>query len=610
MVVIRMESILARDMVQEYTASYATYVAQDRAVPSLIDGLKPVQRRCINSAHDLKLYHNKKHLKVSKLSGDVLGNYHPHGGANPVLMAQPFRFRYPLFDGQGNYGSPDMPNSYAAARYLEIRLSKFCEDFYLESADYADKEDNYDGRLKEITQYYPALPGCLFTGASGIAVGFSTEIPPHTITDIGNSLLSYIKNSSSSKYLKGLYPETCEKSVVLTPLQDIQNIYETGEGSIKYKASTHYETIGDKFALVVDAFPPGFSKKRLDTPAIMDYVDKGLLDVSNESAEEIRYVFTSPDRKILESLEERLTSSVSYRMYIEHRGVIKLYKLNEIYDVFLKEKSEFIIRKYTNIVADLEKEKDYYEVLFSVKADSPFLKTLFDKDYEDAIDLICARYNTNTSIAKRILATSLRSLLADNMNFIVNKIKELSDSIIEYQRYVDDPMSKVVVDIKSLMKSYKKEVKHASHISQDTEEISLESDIGDGLTVINKVIKNAPYFLGTPDNTIRQVFGADLTPDDFVNNYVELAEYPYYFLFDERGCCTVSHEVLSTSGSKLNSDTLRGIIGLNSLSDISIKQGNGKLYTDVTWSLRKKNSYIRLSKDSEPPFEVIANQVN
>lgn len=607
MVVIKMESILARDMVQEYTASYATYVAQDRAVPSLMDGLKPVQRRCINSAHDLKLYHNKKHLKVSKLSGDVLGNYHPHGGANPIPMAQPFRFRYPLFEGQGNYGSPDMPNSYAAARYLEIRLSKFCEDFYLESADYADKEDNYDGRLKEITKYYPALPGCLFTGASGIAVGFSTEIPPHTITDVGSSLLSYIKNPSSAKYLKGLYPETCEKSVVLTPLSDIRTIYETGEGSIKYKASTHYETIGGKFALVVDAFPPGFSKKRLDTPAIMDSVDKGLLEVSNESAENIRYVFTSPDKKILEDLEERLTSSVGYRMYIEHDGVIKLYKLHEIYDTFISEKSAFIIRKYEGILKDLEEEQSYLEALIKLKNDKKYIKDMFDKTSEQVIEELQVKYNITSQIARRIISASLRTLMADNLKDLQNKVLRILEDISECNAYINDPLSKIVLDIKSLMKDYKKEVKNATHISQDNEEISIEGSIGDGITVTHKVFKNATYFLGTPDNIITKVFGADLTAEDFTKNCVEIAEYPYYFLYDDRGCCTVPREILEVSGSKLNSDNLKGMIGLNSLEDISIKQGNGRVYKDVSWSLRKKNSYIRLSKDSEPPFEVIHN---
>lgn len=598
-----MNSILARDMVRDYTSDYAMYVAQDRAVPSLMDGLKPVQRRCINSANDLKLYHTKKHLKVAKLSGQVLGDYHPHGGANPVLMAQPFRFRYPLFDGQGNYGSPDSPNSYAAARYLEIRLSKFCEDFYLDSEDvsYVDREDNYDGRLKEVTLYYPALPGCLFTGASGIAVGFSTEIPAHTISDIGNSLLAYMKNPSSTKYLEKLTPETCEKSIILTPLPEIRKLYETGEGSVRYKASTHYETINGKPSLIVDAFPPGFSKKRLETPSIMDAVDKGLLEVSNESAETIRYVFTSPDKKILEELEERLTSSVGYRMYIEHRGVIKLYKLCEIYDTFLREKSEFIVRKYKGIVSNLDVEREYLEVLMKLKSDKKYIKDMFDKSSDEVVENIVSRYGTTHQIAKRIIATTLRTLMADNIDSIQDKIKSLMDSITEYNEYIEAPMSKIIKDIKALLKSHKGDMKRATHVTDTSEEIHI--DLGEGLQY--RAYRDMLYFIGTPDNQITTLYGSDLMNIDFSQNFVVSSIYPYYFLYDGKGCCTVSREVLESSGSKLNSKELKGIVGLQEFNDISIKQGNGKVYKDVKWSYRQKSSYIRLSKDDEPDFSII-----
>lgn len=596
-------SILAKDMVSEYTTSYAMYVAQDRAICSLVDGLKPVQRRCINSADDLKLYHNKKHLKVAKLAGQVLGDYHPHGGANPVLMAQPFRFRYPLFEGQGNYGSPDSPNSYAAARYLEIRLSEFCEKFYLSSADYADREDNYDGRLKEITLYYPALPGCLFTGASGIAVGFSTEIPAHTIKDIGNSLLAYINNPESPKYLKGLYPETCEKSVVLTPLQDIRKIYETGEGSVRYKSATHYETVNGKTALVVDSFPPGFSKKRLDTPSIMDAVDKGLLEVSNESAEHVRYVFTSTDKSVLEMVESRLTSSVGYRMYIEHRGVIKLYKLREIYDDFLSAKSQFVVRKYTKMIENLHSEYEYLRVLLLLKNDRSYIKEMFDKDTDTVIQEMVVRYATEESVARRVLSASLKSLMKDNLATIQDRMKTIEQLSEEYQGYVNDPLNKIKLDIRDLLKQYNKEPRNAIHIDDcGDQEVTIQYH---GQKMI--VRRNDTYFIGSSTNEVSLVYGENLSQMDNLDEYaVSPADKSYYFLYDGKGCCTVARDVLISSGSKLNSSELRGIIGINDLSDITIKQGNGKVYKGVDWSLRKKLAYIRLSKEEEPDFEVVS----
>lgn len=158
------------DIVEQYTSEYSQYVATNRAIPSAVDGLKPVHRRLLLSADDLKIYHNKKHLKVAKLTGAVLGTYHPHGGADPVGLSQWFTTKYPCFDGHGNFGSPDQPWSYAAERYIEIRLSEFAERFYLESRDYSDKDLNYDGSTEEVTQFYPPIPGSLITSAEGIAV--------------------------------------------------------------------------------------------------------------------------------------------------------------------------------------------------------------------------------------------------------------------------------------------------------------------------------------------------------------------------------------------------------------------------------------------------------
>lgn len=594
-----MEKILAKDMVKDYTSEYGMYVATNRAIVSLVDGLKPVWRRCINSADDLKLYHNKKHLKVSKLVGQVMGDYHPHGGANPIPLAQPFKFRYPLFDGQGNYGSPDLPNSYAADRYLEIRMSKFCEDFYLDSADYADKEDNYDGRLKEITQYYPALPGCLFTGASGIAVGFSTEIPPHNIKDIGESLLKYIKNPNSNKYLEDLYPDTCEDSIVLTPLEEIREIYTTGKGSIKYRATTHYESIEGMSALVVDTFPPGFSKKRLDTPSIMDAVDKGLLEVSNESAETIRYVFTSPDKNILESLEERLTSSVGYSMYIEHRGVIKLYKLSEIYDVFLEEKSSFIVRKYTDLTEKSMRDYEYYRVLLALKSDKNYIKDMFDKSTDIVVQELVEKFNTEESIVKRVLNASLRSLMSDNMESIKETMLSLEGTIKEYSSYVNNPLDKIIKDIKYLIKEYGKDKKRSTHISHYSSDYKKKYR-GDNISIS----MSEQYILATEKNEISILYGSDLADINLDDYIVCPISKEYYFFYDGKGCCSVTKETLLSKGSKFNSKELRGIISVDDLSELSVIDGRGKRYKGVSWSLRKKNSYIRLSEDLDPDFRI------
>ena len=585
-----MNSILAKDITKDYTASYASYVATSRSIPSLVDGLKPVARRCINSADDLKLYHNKKFLKVAKLEGQVMGDYHPHGGASMTILAQPFKTRYPLFEGQGNFGCPDNPNSVAASRYIETRLTKFCEDFYLESAKYADREDNYDGRLKEVVRYYPPIPGSLLTGASGIAVGLSTNIPTHRISDVCRSLLDYIKNPSSDKYIKDMMPETCESSIILTPRKEIEKLYQTGECSIRYKAKTHYESIDGRLALVVDAFPPDYSKKRLETSYIMEAVEQGNLELRNESSTDIRYVFLSNSKEVLEAVEERLVSSSGYRMYIEHDGKIKLYKLNELYEDFLESRKSYIVRKYSDLRNGLEVESEFLRVLMLFKEDKTYIKSIFEKSPSVVIKEIMHRYQTTKDIASRIISMSISSLMKDSdADKMTKKREELLKTIAEYESYVNDPISKIVLDIKALYTEYKKEERRAIHYSDIKESIDINYK-GKKLTVHPSDV----YYLATKDNKYTQVSAAELSTTDLSDKILVSAEYKYYVFYNKLGLVAVTKELMSRLDNKFRSNQLVDIIGTNDLSSIKMIRSNTKRIVNLNEGyLRTRLSYIQ-----------------
>lgn len=585
----------AKDIASEYTASYASYVATSRAIPSLTDGLKPVQRRCINSADDLKLYHDKKFLKVAKLEGQVMGDYHPHGGASPVLLAQPFKTRYTLFEGQGNFGSPDSPDSVAASRYIECRLTEFCEKFYLNSSDYADREDNYDGRLKEVTRYYPPIPGSLLTGSSGIAVGISTNIPTHTIKDVCNSMLAYIKNSNSDRYIELIYPETCEESIILTPKKDIEKIYRTGEGSIQYKARTHYESIDGKLALVVDAFPPEYRKKSLETSYIMEAVEAGNLELRNESKESIRYVFLSNYKEVLEKVEERLVSSTGYRMYIEHDGKIKCYKLSELYDDFIEAKTNYILRKYTDLVCKNENEVKFIDVLLEFKKDKDYIKSMFDKSRDEVIADIVVKYNATKDIAVRIVSSSLSSMMKDNADKLIEKRKDLIKQINEYHGYIEDPIKKIQLDIKELLKEYKDEKRRAVHIDdvQDFIEINYE-----GVTI--KAHPSSVYYVATHDNNYQKVHAAELLEMDLTDKIVVSSEFDYYVFYDNQGLIAVIRDTMEKMDNKFKSNYLMDIIGTNNLEDISIRRSHTNKITKLgDWAIRSRLSYIKQVDDDD-----------
>ncbi|MDT0595563.1 DNA topoisomerase IV subunit A [Glaciecola petra] len=224
--------------------NYSMYVIMDRALPHIGDGLKPVQRRIIYAMSDLGLSNNAKYKKSARTVGDVLGKFHPHGDSAcyeaMVLMAQPFSYRYPLVDGQGNWGAPDDPKSFAAMRYTEARLSKFSEVLLTELGQgTADWQPNFDGELNEPVVLPARLPHILLNGVTGIAVGMATDIPPHNVRELADACALLLDNSRAEltellTIVQGPdYPTDAE---IITPKADISKIYETGRGSIKMRA--------------------------------------------------------------------------------------------------------------------------------------------------------------------------------------------------------------------------------------------------------------------------------------------------------------------------------------------------------------------------------------
>lgn len=239
--------------------NYSMYVIMDRALPHIGDGLKPVQRRIVYAMSELGLSNLAKYKKSARTIGDVLGKYHPHGDSAcyeaMVLLAQPFSYRYPLVDGQGNWGSIDDPKSFAAMRYTEARLAKFAEIFLSELGQgTVDWMPNFDGTMNEPKVLPARLPALLLNGVTGIAVGMATDVPPHNLTEVANACIHLLDNPNATladitKIVPAPdYPTSAE---IITPKKDIKNIYETGHGSIKMRAIATVES-GD---IIITALP-------------------------------------------------------------------------------------------------------------------------------------------------------------------------------------------------------------------------------------------------------------------------------------------------------------------------------------------------------------------
>ncbi len=223
---------------------YSMYVILDRALPHVGDGLKPVQRRILYAMSDLGLSATAKFKKSARTVGDVLGKFHPHGDSAcyeaMVLMAQSFSYRYPLIDGQGNWGSADDPKSFAAMRYTEARLARYAEVLLAETGQgTVDWQPNFDGTLQEPTLLPARLPNVLLNGAAGIAVGMATDIPSHNLREVARACIHLLKHPNSGldtlmRYVPG--PDLPTAGEIVTPADDIRRIYETGGGSIRQRA--------------------------------------------------------------------------------------------------------------------------------------------------------------------------------------------------------------------------------------------------------------------------------------------------------------------------------------------------------------------------------------
>jgi topoisomerase-4 subunit A len=288
---------------------YSMYVILDRALPALGDGLKPVQRRIIYAMSELGLSAASKHKKSARTVGDVIGKFHPHGDSAcyeaMVHMAQPFSYRYPIVDGQGNWGSADDPKSFAAMRYTESRLTRYADLLLDELGDgTVDWGPNFDGSLEEPLLLPARLPNLLLNGASGIAVGMATDIPPHNLREVAAACIALLDDPEATtrallKHVKG--PDLPTGAEIITPRSELAAFYESGSGS--YRARAVWEQEEDSGAIVITQLPFQVSGSRVQEQVAQQMREKKLPmveDVRDESDHE------NPCRLVIEPRSNRI----------------------------------------------------------------------------------------------------------------------------------------------------------------------------------------------------------------------------------------------------------------------------------------------------------------
>ena len=411
---------------EEAYLNYSMYVIMDRALPHIGDGLKPVQRRIIYAMSELGLSALSKHKKSARTVGDVLGKYHPHGDSAcyeaMVLMAQPFSYRYPLIDGQGNWGAPDDPKSFAAMRYTESRLSAFSELLLAEiGKGTTDWKPNFDGTLNEPELLPARLPHILLNGITGIAVGMATDIPPHNVREVANACIHLIEKPKATlqellTFVQG--PDYPTEAEIITPASEINKIYETGRGSFKSRAVYGIEN-GE---IIISALPHRVSGGKILKEIAKQMTDKKLPMVADLRDESDRYnptrlvIVSRSNRVDLEALMNHLFASTD--LEVNHKVNLNMIGLDKRPQVkgLLKILTEWLVYRKLTVRRRLQFRLDKIEARLHLLEGLLVAYLNIDevieiiRTFDDAKAELMARFNLSDVQAHAILEIKLRQL--------------------------------------------------------------------------------------------------------------------------------------------------------------------------------------------------------
>ena len=443
----RVIEVSVEDEMKSSYIDYAMSVIVGRALPDARDGLKPVHRRILYGMHELGVAHNRSHKKSARIVGDVMGKFHPHGDVaiydTMVRMAQDFSYRYPLVDGQGNFGSVD-GDSAAAMRYTEARLSKIAEELLIDlDKDTVTWSPNFDNTMKE-PQILPAkLPNLLINGSSGIAVGMATNMPPHNLTEVVEGIIRVIDEPDVSigELMHIIMAPDFPTGGIISGYDGIKRAYETGRGSIRLRAKVDIEQTAKREQIIVKEIPYQVNKSKL-IEEIAEYVRKykvdnitGLRDESDRKG--MRIVITlrtgANAHIILNKLYKRTQLETTF-------GVINLalidgeprvLTLKELIESYIKHRKEVTIRRLHYELERAEKRKHILEGLIIAISNIDEVIRLIkaSSDSKTAQSALIERFELSAEQAKEILEMRLSRLSALERDKIETERAELETKI-------------------------------------------------------------------------------------------------------------------------------------------------------------------------------------
>ena len=420
------EQIPLKDYAERAYLDYSMYVVLDRALPFVGDGLKPVQRRIVYSMSELGLDAGAKPKKSARTVGDVIGKFHPHGDSAcyeaMVLMAQPFSYRYPLIDGQGNFGSPDDPKSFAAMRYTESKLTPIAELLLAELGHgTVEWTPNFDGTLKEPSWLPARVPHVLLNGSTGIAVGMATDIPPHNLREIASACIHLLDEPEASvaelcRHVKG--PDFPTAAEIITPKSELKAMYTTGNGSVRCRAI--YK--GENGNAVITALPYQVSPSKIMTQIAEQMRAKKLPmleDLRDESdhLNPVRLVLIPRSNRIdIDEMMQHLFATTdlekSFRINLNMIGLDgkpQVKHLKQILSEWLRFRQDTVTRRLQHRLAKVERRLHMLEALRIAFLNLDAVIRIVRSEDEPK-PILMKRFNLDEEQADYILETRLRQL--------------------------------------------------------------------------------------------------------------------------------------------------------------------------------------------------------
>ncbi|MBI1319674.1 MAG: DNA gyrase subunit A [Candidatus Hydrogenedens sp.] len=541
---------------------YSMSVIVSRALPDVRDGLKPVHRRILYVMQEIGLQKNRGYRKCATIVGDTLGKYHPHGDSAVydalVRMAQEWNLRYPLVDGQGNFGSIDGDNA-AAYRYTEARMEAITAEMLTDiDKETVDTQDNYDQRLQEPTVLPSAIPNLLVNGSYGIAVGMATSCPPHNLTEVCDAIIHYIDHPECTpkdlmKFVTG--PDFPTGGTILGR-SGIRDAYLTGRGRIKVRAKVAIESKKEgtgKESIIVNEIPYQVNKTRL-IESIADLVRsktiEGITDLRDESDKDgMRIVIElrkgDEPEIVLNQLYKhtQLQTTASVIMLALVNNTPRILNLRELIHYYVEHRAQIVERRTrfdlrkaeerAHIVEGLLKAIDHIDEVIAIIRGS--------QDSDQARDRLMERFEFSVVQANAILAMRLRRLTGLEREELQNEYAELLKEIERLMHILSSAktiLAEVRKEIVEVKKKYGDE--RRTDIIEDTGEISIEDLIADESMVVT--VSNMGYIKRLPVSTYRQqrrggkgVSGMDTKDEDFVKSLFIASAHEYMLFFTSLG---------------------------------------------------------------------------